>query len=264
MLPSTRLRGLATALALCAPAIGDAGTIEVTFTNHQSAGGLYLTPLFTAFHDGSLDFFDAGSPASSEVQALAETGDASGLQGLSAGFDTAVVTGPAGFPGAPVLDPGESASLRLTVDPTTGKYVSFLSMVIPSNDLFIGNDDPTAYQIFDDAGNFSGPLDITILGGNVWDAGTEANTNLDAAFNAAGGPRTAESGFVTLIGDLSYLIGEQTVAGGAITGVPGYGDVFASVQIAAVPVPPALPIMASGLGALAFMMRRRTRKKAAA
>jgi len=104
-----RARGLAAAISVLLPALAQAGTIEITFTNHQETGGLYLTPLFGAFHDGSLDHFDAGSAASPQLQALAENGDPAGVQAAAAGFDTALVTGPAGFPGAPVLDPGESA-----------------------------------------------------------------------------------------------------------------------------------------------------------
>ncbi|MGV6847190.1 MAG: spondin domain-containing protein [Marinibacterium sp.] len=259
---TTHARGIAAAIAFGLPALAQAGTIEITFTNHQEQGGLYLTPLFGAFHDGRLDFFDASAAASAQLQALAENGDPSGVQAASNGFDTAVVTGPAGFPGAPVLDPGESASVRLNVDPATGQYFSFLSMVIPSNDLFIGNDDPFAYQVFDDTGAFTGPLDISIFGGDVWDAGTEANTNLDAAFNAAGGPRTAENGTVSLIGDLGYLVGQQTAAGTTISGVPGSETLFASIQVAAVPVPPSLPILASGLGLLGVFYRRRSRRAA--
>ena len=55
-------------------------------------------------------------------------------------------------------------------------------MVIPSNDAFIGNHNPFRFPLFDDNGEFLGPLTIIIKGSMVWDAGTEANTEMQAAF----------------------------------------------------------------------------------
>ncbi len=55
-------------------------------------------------------------------------------------------------------------------------------MVIPSNDAFIANDDPLAHEVFDAAGNFTGPITLTVLCSCVLDAGTEDNTEMQAAF----------------------------------------------------------------------------------
>lgn len=249
--------GLACGLGLMAGA-AQAVPIEITITNNQSSGGLYLTPLFTTFHDGTFDTFDVGSASSAELQALAEGGDASGLESLAAAasVQSAVITSPGGFPGAPVIDPGESASIVVDLDPMTERYLSFLSMVIPSNDAFIGNDNPLAYQIFNGSGDFTGLGPISILGGDVWDGGTEANTNLGAAFNAAGGPRTAEDGLVTVFGDLSGFLGETTAAGPSITSVPSSTGLLATIEVAPIPLPAGLPLLMGALGLLGVLRMR--------
>ena len=54
--------------------------------------------------------------------------------------------------GAPLM-PGMSRSMTFTVDTATNRFFSFASMVVPSNDFFIGNDGAQRYQLFDDQGN---------------------------------------------------------------------------------------------------------------
>ncbi|NJO98395.1 MAG: PEP-CTERM sorting domain-containing protein [Pleurocapsa sp. CRU_1_2] len=73
--------------------------------------------------------------------------------------------------------PGESISQEITLDRenlVNNRYFSFASMLFPSNDAFIGNDDPTEIEIFDAEGNFIG-ADFIVTGDRVWDAGTEVN-----------------------------------------------------------------------------------------
>lgn len=128
-----------------------AATVSVTIRNNQAEGGLYLTPLFVAFHNGSYDAFDAGGAASAGVTLIAEEGDV-GLEVANAqgqGAKTGVITSPGGFAGAPVIDPGETATFQIDLDRLNDRFFTFLSMVIPSNDNFIGNDDPFAFEIFD-------------------------------------------------------------------------------------------------------------------
>lgn len=261
MTPRSCVRSLAAAITLLVPGAVMAETVQITFTNEQAAGGLYFTPLFTAFHDGSFDYFDTGSTASTATQALAEGGDVSGLVAEAGSAATGVITSPGGFPGAPVFDPGESASITIDLDASTDRFFSFASMIIPTNDLFIGNDAATAYEIFDAAGLFTGDLMISLYGGDVWDAGTEANTNEDAAFNANNPTtRTAENGVVTSQGSLDYLLGQTTAAGTTIDFVPGSAELLASIQITLVPevpLPASLPILLSGFGVMAYLRRRK-------
>jgi hypothetical protein len=51
---------------------------------------------------------------------------------------------------------------------------SYLAIVIPSNDAFIGNADPQAHRLFDAYGTFLGAY-FTIYGSDVPDAGPEVN-----------------------------------------------------------------------------------------
>ena len=79
---------------------------------------------------------------------------------------------------------GEAASVILSIgDPTVNRYLSYASMIIPSNDAFIGNGDPLAHAIFDGSGQFVG-ADFLVLGSDVSDSGTEVNSEIDVAFLA--------------------------------------------------------------------------------
>ncbi|MEM7386819.1 MAG: spondin domain-containing protein, partial [Verrucomicrobiota bacterium] len=95
--------------------------------------------------------------------------------------------------GIPPFEPGETASLTLTLDANdpTNRYLSFASMIIPSNDAFIGNDDPTAHPVFDEMGNFVGGT-LLALGADIYDAGTEVNDEAPAntAFFGQAAPDT--------------------------------------------------------------------------
>ncbi|MHC4508065.1 MAG: spondin domain-containing protein [Planctomycetota bacterium] len=162
--------------------------VLVTIESLVPENGVYFTPVWVGFHEGSFDLFDVGSLASEAVERIAEDGNVSVLQadfaaatGQTGGVD-GVISSPAGFQGAPVFDPGETSSTEFALTPAYHRYMSFASMVVPSNDAFIGNHNPRAIELFDAAGTFRGKQIVTILGSMVWDAGTELNTEMDAAF----------------------------------------------------------------------------------
>jgi hypothetical protein len=247
-------------------AAAEAATIEVTVTNTQAPGGLYFTPLLGIFHDGNYDTFNFGANGTSAgVTAIAEGGDVS-VERAAADADSAVnrtevLTSPGGFPGAPVFDPSEAQTFTFDLDETEDLYFTFLSMIIPSNDLFVGNADPRAYKLFDANGDFTGLSDIRVYGSDVWDNGTEANDNQGAAFNAAGGTSSVtDEGVTRTNGNLDFLLGENTAAGTTISSVPGAGGLIATIsfnQVAPVPLPAALPLLLAGLGGLGAVRRRR-------
>jgi len=136
------------------------------------------------------------------------------------------------------IDPGETATFTINVnsdDVGVGNFV-WATMVIPSNDAFLSSPgNPLTDPIFAEDGSFLGPVEILRFGSDVLDAGTEVNTELDAAFLNQMGPNTGitENGVVTLHpgfngsegnpdgGDINIL-GGTTAAGTTID--PAVGD----------------------------------------
>lgn len=255
------LIGLALGIGLQSQAA--ATRIEVQVENLTPAGGVYFTPLWVGFHDGSFDSFDVGASASMSLEMLAEGGDASGLSGDIGGVAGArdgVVLAPNGFAGAPVFDPMDSGSLRIRLDSTDNRYFSFASMIIPSNDAFFANDDPTAYELFDATGAFNGPLEILVLSSDVLDAGTEVNDGLGAPFTTLMGMSTDEMASIGTHPGLGIaLINAQTAAGTSVdAGFANFasGYQLARITINAVPEPHVLAMLGLGIAGL-FASRRR-------
>ena len=143
-------------------------------------------------------------------------------------------------------------------------------MFVPSNDTFLGNDDPLAYELFDVAGNLIEQT-IQITGQSIWDAGSEVNQPFGAA--APGQDILLgddENGEVTRLIDIDDGFGGDGFdALATLFGITGAGSITAdtvlfTIDVAAspapVPLPAGLPLLLGGLGALTFAKRR---KKAA-
>ena len=168
--------------------------LTVTVENLSPTNGTLLTPIWVGFHDGTFDLYDTGAPASAALERLAEDGEVAPLNAAfaSSGAGTLQGTIASGGP-LPPLAPGQRARLTLLADPLapSSRYLSYASMVIPSNDAFIGNDDPRQFPIFDGDGNFLGTR-VTVMGGMVLDAGTEMNDEVPAntAFLGQAAPNT--------------------------------------------------------------------------
>ncbi len=156
------------------------GQIEITLTNLANADGTLLTPIVVATQNGIYDQFDVGSAASENLERLAEDGTvgpriAAALASGGVGQAQATTGGP--------VAPGETRTLTFFADPSDPltQYISYASMVIPSNDAFIGNDDPTQLDLFDDEGGLIrrvGSNAFIVTGDNVYDAGTEVNDEI--------------------------------------------------------------------------------------
>lgn len=67
------------------------------------------------------------------------------------------------------------------VDTNVNRFFTFASMTIPSNDLFIGNDNPAAFQILDNDGNLL-ISQINQTASQIWDANSEVADPANAAF----------------------------------------------------------------------------------
>ena len=242
------------------------GDLRVEFTNVGNAD-FALTPLWFAFQDGNFDFFDVGQASSASLELLAEDGMVGGLQ---ADFTAAgqpgniqgVVTAPGGFAGAPVVEPGETGTAFVTpINPVNYQYFSFASMLIPTNDTFIGNDSGMAYQVFDSMGNIndpSGTFTINIYESDLYDSGTEDNTGLGAPFSAAGGTATDTiGGVIGPAGDLQEFAGVGTPAGFDVNDFYAEGELVATISISTVPEPSAGSALLPALCLLPLLRRRR-------
>ncbi len=251
-----------------------AATLEITVTNTSGIGGFAITPLLAVFHDGSYDAFNVGDAASPGLESLAETGNPSGLPAEIAAADPSAASVVIAAPdsGPPTIDPGETTSAMITLDETSNRYLSFLAMLVPSNDTFLGNDDATAYEIFDAMGDFVGDFSIEVSGLFLYDAGTEVNDPTDGAAFVAGVDATLgtdEGGTVHAATSLAAFAGVATPLGtldGSLIDFTTTPSRFSLATISISAVPPApVPLPASALlligsiGLLGGVSRRKRR-----
>ncbi|MEM7234340.1 MAG: spondin domain-containing protein, partial [Planctomycetota bacterium] len=229
--------------------ISEASTPELNITVENAAlpGGFFLTPMWVAAHNGEFDVWSGGEPASNftGLEELAEEGDTAPITaafsnspaGLAGGAQATIL---AERRGAPVYSPGEAATFRLGVgDPLVNRYFSYASMIIPSNDLFVATSVPTTHELFDELGNFAGPVTVEIYGRDVVDAGTEVNDiNGGAAFSVNGGEATDESEVLDDLFDrdpagdyLQTILGTGTPTGDTITTAFGPDDLVARITV---------------------------------
>ncbi len=254
------LLAVAASLVL-ASSVVSAAQIQVKITNNAGQTGTYLTPAWVAFHDGSFDTFTAGDAASAGLEALAEDGNTAVL---SSSFSGSGVDGTIGG----LIAPGSTTTGEFTVsDNGSNNYFSFASMVLPSSDFFIGNDNPFAFNISSllDGSISSLSFDISTF----FDAGTEVNDFASSAgnglFGIAGGQSGANQGV-----DQNGVVSEaNSLAFASFLNAEGVDTErfnFANSSIAtieltnvsAVPVPAAAFLFAPAL--LGFMGLRRKAK----
>lgn len=289
-IPFAGLAALALAASVSANASHAASQLSITVENLTGSGGFSFTPLYLGFHDGSFDAFDVGETASPGLELLAELGvpgpgttpGTIANERLQADGDSEGAVIAAAGNGVPTIDPGESVTEIVEIErAASNQYLTFLSMLVPSNDTFFGNDNPFAYQLFDDQGQFNGSLTIDITAEIFYDAGTEVNSAIDGpafvvdtgnpafpgAPDAMGG--TAENGVIVQAGN--PVLGFENVStpvGPLDDSLLRFADdragfAFARITIeetvAPVPLPAGAWFGLSALGALGGLrvMRRR-------
>ena len=267
---------------LAAPAA--ATTLRITITNDAIVEGFALTPVYTAFHNGDFDSYNPGEAASPGLEALAELGDFGPIRDERVAATTGQGNPSVGAVFSSFTADGNRRPLfggeRATVDVDianveTQRYFSFLSMIIPTNDIFIGNGDPFAFELFDDNGLFTGDRTISVTGAAARDAGTEVNDRTNGVAFAAGQDATAggvEGGVVqtNAYDELIRYVGLPTVAGFTInpelqnTLLDTPADQFAIAtisieQVAPVPLPAGGMLLISAMGLAGLVARRRSR-----
>lgn len=184
---------LATVLILCTAVAANAATYKVTIENLCPN---VLSPVVFITHNRNFDFFAENLPASSALEALAETGNGSGIVQMAENAGSSVrdvVVTPGG-----IIFSGESRTIIIKAD-ASRSMLSFAAMIGISNDAFIGaslNDgaislrDPGLIKCKTVAVNYM----------DAWDAGTEVNDELATSVGALGaGPQDGvpEYGVVT-------------------------------------------------------------------
>lgn len=252
------------ALAACAATtllgapLAQAALVAVTVQveNLAPANGIAFAPLHVGFGNGTFDAFNNGQTATAPIISVAEGGSGSAWQPAFAAAEPQAVRGTIGG----LLLAGSTASQTFLVDPTLNPFFTFASMVVPSNDFFIGNDSPTQYRLFDAGGNL---LVSSILqqASDIWDAGSEAFDPAAAAFVGNNGLRTAQNGVVSFnFAELAGFDGLTTGAGYTFTSnLRGDTSIYRiSFAAQTVPLPGTAALAALG-GLLLWLPRRRRR-----
>ncbi|HRK30477.1 MAG TPA: spondin domain-containing protein [Tepidisphaeraceae bacterium] len=240
--------------------------VQVTVENLAPANSISFAPLRFGFGNGTFDSFDnnavaflLGFPtiADAPIVTIAEGGSGANwfpaFQAAEPNANLGTVTGP----GGPIL-PGQTNSATFMID-TSNRFFTFGSMVVPSNDHFIGNANPQQYEVFDGSGNLV-LASILQRGSQIWDAGSETQNPANAAFLVGGvnDQRENENNPVTFnFSNLNAFNGLQTAPGyifdsGLIT---GNSDVF-RISFTVVPEPATAGLFAGTAGLLALRRRR--------
>ena len=157
---------IAAASLVASPAM--AQNLDITITNLTH--GTYFTPLLISAHPAGNHLFQPGVAATSNLQAMAEGGDISGLSADMAALGADNVENPA----AGLLAPGSSTTFPVMTSSGNDR-LSITAMLLPTNDGFVGLD---ALKIPTAIGTYRYTL-------NGYDAGTEAN---DEIVNGGGTP----------------------------------------------------------------------------
>lgn len=248
----------ATGLVVATPTQAKLVDITITVQNLAAANSVSFAPLRFAFNSGSFDAFDIGGVATAPIISIAEGGSgADWLPAFAAADPTAVIASTLG--GAQL--PGSTQSLTFRVDTAVNPFFTFAAMVVPSNDFFIGNDDPMEYRLFDASGNLL--IDtIEQFGSDIWNAGSEAFDPANAAFLVGGvnDLRTPEGGVVEFnFAELARFNGLTTAAGYVFnSGLAADSGIYRiSFATAAVPEPATWAMMIVGFALVGARKRGR-------
>ena len=265
---SLRITSLLAAFAFvfaAAPTYATNVPVRVTIRNLAPAGGTFLTPVWVGFHDGTFDIYDVGAAASSSLERLAEDGATSEIANDFAASGAGTVEATLLGMTIPPIGPGEMTSMIFSLDSmaATSRYMSYASMVIPSNDAFIANGNPMFFPVFDAMGSFVGGT-VVVTGGMVRDAGTEVND--EVPMNTAFFGQTMPNTGVTENGVVSTHPGFQPPGSGGILDDPMFANAdftaadyqIAEISVQAIPEPATFGLAGAAFALLACMRFRRS------
>ena len=157
-------------------ALADTYKGKIIITNPAPTAGTCQAPVWIGIHDGSFDLYNRNEPARASIERLAEDGDNGPLtqefgKVVGSQWQATIGRGP--------ICPGDKVEVAFTINTDGGGpyYLSYASMVLPSNDAWLGNGNPVAYELIDAQGDFN-DQDILQVGADVLDAGTEVNDEI--------------------------------------------------------------------------------------
>jgi len=242
---------------LLAAGSAQAETVRLTVTvqNLAPANGIAFAPLHVGFGAGSFDAFNLGAAAIAPIISVAEGGAGGAWQAAFAAAEPDAVRGTIGG----LLLSGASAQMSFLVDSASQGFFTFASMVVPSNDFFIGNDDPREYALFDANGALQ-INQITLRANEIWDAGSEVFDPTAAAFVGDNGLRTDQNSVVAFnFAELAAFNGLLTGAGYNFqSGLGADSEVYRiSFTAQPVPEPASIAMLLAGLGVVGASLKRR-------
>lgn len=197
----------ALSIAMLAALSGNAAAAELTVSITNLTQGMSFTPRLLVAHNENVDLFEPGQAASRPLAWVAEAGvivDSQNAASVGSNFaymleraDNADNNVWQAFGlGSPPLSPA-SKSADYTFDSEDFKYLSLVTMLIPTNDAFAGLD---SWRIPTEPGTYT----VTL---NAYDAGTEANDEISSL-------RT----------DVSEAVTGARLGGYAVPGMAGAGN----------------------------------------
>ncbi len=260
---TNKLKLIASALGLAFAGSVHAIPIDITVrvTNLAPQNGIAFAPLRVGFNNGTFDAFNAGSAAPAPIVSVAEGGSGSAWFPAFAAADPNATLGTVGG----LLLAGSTASATFRVESMVNRFFTFAAMVVPSNDLFIGNDSPTEYQLL----NADGTLRFASIQQNaseIWDAGSEVADPANAAFVQGGvnSQRRAQNGVVSFsTSELAAFTGLTTGAGYAFNNNLSANTAIYRIEFSAAPVPVPATLALAGLGLIGLAVTRREKFKKA-
>ncbi|HHC6599538.1 TPA: spondin domain-containing protein, partial [Vibrio parahaemolyticus] len=150
-----------------------------------------MSPLAVLTHNSNFQLFEIGQSASVELEHLAEGGSNAELIALMNSDDNVYQ----GVSGNGLLLPGSSDEVTITVNPHRYGYLSLASMLVNTNDAFVGE---TGLSLKSLAVGESYEMNM-----NVWDSGTELNDELAATIP---GPAGGGEGFNSTRNDMNDAV----------------------------------------------------------
>ncbi|EGR0397083.1 spondin domain-containing protein [Vibrio parahaemolyticus] len=150
-----------------------------------------MSPLAVLTHNSNFQLFEIGQSASVELEHLAEGGSNAELIALMNSDDNVYQ----GVSGNGLLLPGSSDEVSITVNPHRYGYLSLASMLVNTNDAFVGE---TGLSLKSLAVGESYEMNM-----NVWDSGTELNDELAATIP---GPAGGGEGFNSTRNDMNDAV----------------------------------------------------------